>query len=448
MDQIQRVHKIIDQLERVLHLTDKHASLGQLSAFTFGRQALTHFVAMVITDVDNAFNNFDSFTQDYKLAYGQRRVNLLQELDGILSALISIFDIYEWKGTEANYPFATRVSALQEACTKAIDLIGVVLGEKNIDDHNQYLSYLPSLFYLSKDTQKECEETLKAVKVDVENLNTAMGNDEYTDAGTFVHASAITNKTKILENCINEVGVTLSSAKVWFKENEFAQNKIEDILDYNIYFDYNNTRAALSATVEKYQAKLQQLAEHKLTKLELAEFINADEVESIKAYLKATYDIINRQVNTIIDTAIDTVEKNSINTYNDLLGHLSNIQQYYTANNINRFFADQARRMQIFYKPYILEDSFGSLSYISNTVTDTYEIWPLNKDFKEFVEKDARAYLVTLVKTYFEPVRDAMSTAMADIESNSNAASENLKAATESLASYVKSSRIDKDFIE
>ena len=433
------MHNIISQLEKVLYLTDTHASRSQLSAFTFGEKALKNFVSMVVRDVRLAFTNIDNFVQDYELTYGRRRSNLLQELDGIVNKLISIFDIIRLgKDPEA------RVTELVLACMNAEDLIDVILGEPGITDYNKLLTYLPSKLYLSKVNKEECKKSLRVTKLNVKDVANQMEKKKYFENDTFELATSIEKNINRLRQCINEMGRTLSSAKQWFEENEFAKNNTADILDYEMYFDYNTTLARLNGYVTKYSAMLQDLAEHKITKLNLAKNINRHEIEHIEGYLKTTQATINKQVYTTLENAIGKVEKESISTYHDVMSHLSNIQQYYTKG--NQDLADQARQMDIFYKPFISDDIFGLIAYTSKTATDTYEIWPLNKDFKEFAEKEARDHLTKFVKTHFRPVYDAMSEAMKHIQLHGDFASKSLNDFMELLDLYAKNSLIDKDF--
>ena len=440
------MQKIIDRLEHVLHLTDTHASQSEVSVFTFGNQSLNHFVSMVVRDVQHAFTNIDNFMQDYELAHGQRRSNLLQELDGIVAKLITIFDIMEWRKDPEHERFTARVTELAQACKDAKDLIDGILKEEKIDKYNKKLTHLPSKFYVTKVTRKECDLLINNIRDYVKYLYDQMKEKEYLETTTFELATLIKTDTNRLRKCINEIGGTLSSAKEWFEENEFGKDNTAGILDYEIDFDYNATLAQLRSTVTTYKTMLHDLADHRITKLELAEYINKDEIEQIKGYLKTTHATINRQLYTILENAIDKVEKESISTYHDVMRHLSHIQQFYTEG--NQSLADQARQMYIFYKPYIFEDSFGSIGFSLKTATDTYDIWPLNQDFKEFVEKEAHDHLAKLVKTYFRPVHDAMSKVMEDITDSGDAASESLQDFMESLALYAKSSRIDKNFIQ
>ena len=440
------MQKIIDQLEHVFHLTDRHASQSQLSVFTFGKQALDHFVAMVVRDVCQAFTHVDSFVQDYELVYGQRRISLLQELDGIVAKLITIFDITELRDDPEHERLEARVTELALACKDAKDLIDGILKEDEIYKYNTYLTYLPSNFFISKVTKKKCEQLLNDTREYVNDVCNQMEEEEYLETTTFKLASLIKMNINRLRKCINEIGGALSSAKEWFEKNEFAKNNTAAILDYEMNFDYNTTLAPLSDTIAMYKAKLHDLAEHKITKLKLADYIVKDGIEQIEGFIKTTQATIKKESYIILENALKKVEKESISTYHDVMSHLSRIQQYYTKG--NQVLADQAREMYIFYEPYIFEDSFGSIEYTLKSVTDTYEIWPLNKDFKKFVEKEARDHLTTLVKNYFRPVHEAMSKVMEDITDSGDAAADSLHDFMKSLALYAKSSRIDKDFIQ
>ena len=436
------MQKIINQLEHVFHLMDTHASQSQLSVFTLGEQALNLFVSMVVRDVRKAFTQIDSFVQDYELVYGQQRISLLQELDGIVTKLI-IYDLAEWRNNPKDERFKARVTELGLACMNAKDLIDGMQNEEGIQRYNGRLTYLPSRLYLSKDTKDDCRKSLSNTKLNVKDVINQM--EKKND--TFELASSIKKNIIKLKTCINEMGGILLSAKEWFDENEFATNNTADILDYKINSDYNTTLAPLNDTVARYKTVLHDLAEHKITKLQLQlEYINKDKIEDVKGYLKTSHATIKKQLYTILENAIDKVEKESISAYHDVMSHLSRIQQYYTKG--DKVLADQARQMYIFYKPYIFEDSFGSIEYTLKTGTDTYEIWPLNKDFKEFADKEARDRLATLVKNYFKPVHDAMSKVMDDIQDDGDAASESLQDFMESLALYAKSSMIDQDFIQ
>ena len=260
---------------------------------------------------------------------------------------------------------------------------------------------------------------------------------EYSDE-TYQHYLELTKLKNRVESCTDEYSLVLLDAKLWFENNDYYQNWKNVILDYEKPTKY---RHVLSRVIKTYESLFRKVSQRTITKLEVAQKINKSEVHLVNGLVINMTNLVVNKIYMVLEKARLEIMQSSNEAYLGAIEQLETIQRYFDAGEQYDSFNKRVREMTIWQKPFILTYSNGLAYYELENVAGSYEVWPREKSFANFVHSNAQRALTALIDNYMEPVGQEMSRATTEISLQANEVTELMNIIHKSMKAYVDKNR-------
>ena len=443
------LQNITIKLRHFQWLLEQHATFGELSAFEYGQDALQEYVHIVVKDIQKVYEGMEAYHKEYQQAYGLKRSYFIQMLTTATEKIATLIGMEGSKDVDGD--------VMQYERNKTLKIIQLLRSDRNniLYEHARknskkrgILTNLPSKINLIRQVQTECH---KAVNMTFDTLGflgsslTSQTDDiEYSDE-TYKLYLELTRLKNRVESCTDEYSIVLSDAKFWFENNDYYQDSKKVILDYEKPTKYGHV---LSRAIKKYESLFRKVSQHTITKLEVAQKINKSEVHLINGLVINMTNLVDNEIYMVLEKARSEIMKSSNEAYLVALQHLEIIQRYFDAGEQYDSFNKRVREMTIWRKPFILTYSNGRASYELDNVTGSYEVWPREKSFADFVHSNAKRALTDLIDNYMEPVGQEMSQATSEISLHAKEVTELMNIIHKSMKTYVdKSENTEQNYL-
>ena len=436
------LQNITIKLRHFQWLLEQHATFGELSAFQYGQEALQEYVDMVTKDIQKVYEGMEAYHKEYQQAYGLKRSYFIQMLTRATEKIATLIGMEGSKDVDGDI--------MQYERNKTLKIIHLLRSDRNNILYEQarknskkrgILTNVPSKINLIRQVQTECH---KAVNMTFDTLGFLAGSltsqiddTEYSDE-TYQHYLELTKLKNRVESCTDEYSIVLSDANLWFETNDYHQNWKKVISDYEKPTKYGHV---LSRVIKKYESLFMKVSQHTITKLEVAQKINKSEVHLVNGLVINMTDLVVNEIYMVLEKARLEIMQSSHEAYLVAIEQLENIQRYFDAGEQYDSFNKRVREMTIWRKPYILTYSNGRASYEGENVTGSYEVWPREKSFADFVHSNAKRALTDLIDNYMEPVGQEMSRATSEISLRANEVTELMNIIHKSMKAYVDNNR-------